>query len=205
LWVIPLIVLLCLFAAIVPVFYFALYCNEGTLHVPKRLRLLSLGAALTVGVMGALALPEWLRSVGPYWGAMKMLDWRIGATSILAAAREPRTISFFSTLVGEFSNLAYVVLLIALFRHGSDESYTDVPVSRLLSFVTKLAVITLGLFIVVEVGLIPYAYFQLRREALQLGQAPPGLDNSEATRALFSAVLLFIAPYVVYKSRLGSD
>jgi hypothetical protein len=47
-----------LFAAITPIFLFALYRNEGTLRFPKRLRLLSLTAALVFSTVVAVELPE---------------------------------------------------------------------------------------------------------------------------------------------------
>lgn len=207
-WIIPCIVLLYLFLASLPVFCFALYRNEGTLRFPKRLRLLSLAAAFVFSIMVALGLPEWIASLRPYWTAMKTLDWRIGATGILTAARDPRTISHFSTMLGEFSNLAYILLLIALFRHTSDESYQGVPVSRLLSFVTKVAVIAWGLwlaFILLTLVVTPYSYFQLRNYALQIGRTPPQLGGMVARniRSLLDQACLFVAPYTVYKSGLG--
>ena len=136
----PLVVLLTLFTAITPMFYFALYLDETVLHFPKRLRLLALVAASTFGVIVLTALSAWVRSLAAYFSAMKTFDWSVGATSFLAFARDPRTISQLSTLLGELSNIACILMLIAIFR-SADEPLDNVPVSRLLRVMTNVAVI----------------------------------------------------------------
>jgi membrane-bound ClpP family serine protease len=72
-----------LFTAIMPVFFFALYRNQGTLRFSKHLRLLSLIAALVFGLIVAWDLSGWVESIGSYWRTVSMLDWR----------RDPRTVN----------------------------------------------------------------------------------------------------------------
>ena len=192
--------------AIMPVFYFALYRNEGPLGFPKQLRLLSLAAALTLSVIVAAELPAWIGSLGPYWTAMRALDWTRGAISIVAAAQHPWTISHVSTLLGEFSNLACILLLIAFSRQITDESLPEIPVSRLLGLVAKVTVIAWGLWLafnLIRVVLTPYTYVQAWNYALQIGRTPPQLADlmAEPIRMLLQQACLFTAPYVVYKSR----
>jgi len=205
-WNIPLMVFVSFLTAIMPVFYFALYRNEGPLGFPKHLRLLSLAAALTLSVIVAAELPAWIGSLGPYWTAMRALDWTRGAISIVAAAQHPWTISHVSTLLGEFSNLACILLLIAFSRQITDESLPEIPVSRLLGLVAKVTVIAWGLWLafnLIRVVLTPYTYVQARNYALQIGRTPPQLADlmAEPIRMLLQQACLFTAPYVVYKSR----
>jgi hypothetical protein len=150
-WNILTFVLAYLFTPILPLFFFALYRNETTLRFSKRLRQLSLAAALVLGAIVAVDLVEWIGS--------------LGATSVLVGARAPRASSDVSVLLSEFSNLACILLLIAFFRQASDVSYTEVQVSRVFRFVTKLAVIVGALvvtFALVQLVLTPYSYLQLR-------------------------------------------
>ena len=155
------VVSLTLFTAIMPVFYFALYLNETVLHFPKRLRLLALLAASTFGVIVLTALPGWVRSLAAYLSALKTFDWSVGATSVFAFARDPRTIGQLSTLLGELSNIACILMLIAIFR-WAHEPLDNVPVSRLLRVMTKVAVICWGLvvaFLVLRLIAMPYVFF----------------------------------------------
>jgi len=204
-WIVPLLVLTYAFTAILPVFYFAVYRNYGTLRFPRRLRLLALAAACTFSIYVAVTVARWIESLGPYWSAMTTLDWRIGAASVLAAARAPGTINFVSSVLGTFSNLAYILMLIAVFRHASDPSELDLPISKPLIIVTKVAAITWGLvaaFNVVRIILIPYSYAGLRDYALQIGRRPPRVWDfaAELVPALVITACMFAGPYIVYKS-----
>jgi hypothetical protein len=209
LWLVPLLMLMCISVAIMPAFYFALYRNEGTLRLPKRLRSLSLAAAITFGTIIAVDLTRWIGTLGPYWTTLKMLDWRAGAVTVVIAVRNPRTISLVSSLLGEFSNIAFILLLTAFFRQAGDESCQDVPTSKLLTLVTKVAVIAWGLVVaglIVGLVLTPYDYFQLLRNTLPFGRTPPPLWPLmlQAVRRLLEQACLFTAPYVVYRSWRGS-
>jgi hypothetical protein len=208
---IPVVVSLTLFTAIMPVFYIALYLNETVLHFPKRLRLLALVAATTFGAIVLTALAAWVRSIAAYFSAMKTFDWSTGATSVLAFARDPRTIGAVSTLLAELSNIACILMLIAIFR-WADEPLYNVPISRMLRVMTKVAVISWGLvvaFLVLRVIAMPYVFFQLRAYAFQIGRTPPRLwvMMAEAIRTLLIQACLFATPYIVYRSqreRIGS-
>lgn len=205
-WMIPVVLFTYLFAAILPAFYFSLFRNKGTLRFPKRLRLLALAGACTYTVIVLIALPEWGRSWGPYVTAMTMLDWRAGATNVLTFVRDPRTIGQLSTVLGEFSNLASIMLLIAVFRWAGDPLDTDVPTSKLLRLVTKVAVITWGLvvaFLLVRLASMPFIFFQLRESLVKIGRRPPLLGDmmAEAMRTLLSQACLLAVPYIVYRSQ----
>ena len=54
------IILLILFAPIMPLFYFALYRNQATLPFQKDLRILAFGAALALGILIGTGLPDWI-------------------------------------------------------------------------------------------------------------------------------------------------
>ena len=200
-------VLVPLYTATLPAFYFALSRNEGSLRFPKRLRLLALLAAFTTGVIAIAGLPEWFRSLGSYLAA-PMFDWSVGASTVLTFARDPRTISQFAILLGEVSNIAYVLMLIAMFRQNSDGLETGAPTSRLLNRATRAAVFAWGLVVVaVLLGLLltPYTFYTIRQDVLQMGRTPPGFVYFfvRQLRTVLQQSCLFVAPYVVYKSQMG--
>jgi hypothetical protein len=179
-WSVPVIVFMCCVTAIMPTFYFALYRNEGTLHFSKRLRSLSLMAAIAYGLLEAVQMAKWSGT---------------STTSLIADS------------LAVLSDLATIWLLIVFFRHASDESLGDVPVSRQLNLLTKIAVITWGLVVagcVVRLPVMPFVYIQLRDAAINIGRKPPQLEAmiSEAVRTLLVQACLFVAPYVVYRSSL---
>ena len=186
-------ILVILYSAIIPIFYFALYRNEAPLYFLKRLRLLALIAAFTFAVIVLTTLPAWIRSLAAYLAVLAAFDWSIGANSVLAFVRDPRTIGQLSTLLGELSNIAGILMLIVIFRGADEPLEADVPVSRLLRVVTKVAVISWGLwvaFLVVRVIAMPFAFVQIRNYALQIGRTPPQLGEmmAEAIRTLLIPV-----------------
>ena len=200
---ITVLVLTILFSAIVPLFYFALYRNEAMLYFPKRLRLLALIAAVTFFVIVLTTLPAWIRSLGAYFAVLAAFDWRIGAASVLVFVRDPRTIGQLSTLLGEASNIACILMLNAIFRSANEPLQADISVSKLLRVMTKAAVITWRIVLViilVRLAALPYVLFRLRNDALQLGRTPPTFGDILAIRESLQWPCLFAAPYIVYKS-----
>jgi hypothetical protein len=194
------------FAAIMPVFYFALYRNEGTLRFTRELRLLSLAAAVSIGIVLAAGLPDWIESQGPYWTAIKTLDWRSGGTSLLPALRALKKINQFSTLLAALGDIAYILLLVALFRQGtSGDSTPDLPVSRWLKLVTTVAIIAWGIwaaFNLLRILSVPFTYAGIRSFDLQTGRTPPSFATVMLSdvRDFVTQASLFAAPFVVFKS-----
>lgn len=204
-WIIPVSALALLFTAIIPAFYFVLHRSEGTLHIPKRLRLLALATAFAAGTIALVELPSWIKTLGFYWAAVTTVDWKIGASSVLVFARDVRTIGLISILLAEFSNIAYILLLIAIFRQESDLLEIDVPISGQLNRVTKVAVIAWGMVVaavLVGLALTPYSFFTLRNLALQTGRTYPTFGDllAERIRNVFVQACLFAAPYIIYRS-----
>ncbi len=166
-----------------PLFYFALYRNRGTLRFPKNLRLLSLITAIVFGSYAA-------------WDS-----WR------WALAPDPRTIHHVGIFLGECSNLAYVLLLVTLFRQSSDElsGRADVFASRPLRLITKIVVIVWGIWVafnVLKLAAIPILYPLLQSIALRTRRAPPRLELwvFENAQMLLTQACLSVAPYVIYNS-----
>jgi len=199
-------VVLTLFTVTLPAFYFALYRDEAILHFPKRLRLLALVAALTFAVIVVATLPAWVRSLVAYFAGLSVLDWSTGATDVLVFVRDPRTIGHLYTLLGVLSNVAYVFVLIAIFRRADEPLENSVPVSRLLRIMTKVAVIAWGFaLLAVVLGLLstPYNFYALRNYALQIGRQPPAFGDMlvRQIRAVLLQACLFATPYIVYRSQ----
>jgi hypothetical protein len=180
-WTVPPIVLAFLITPILPVFYFAFSCHEGTLRLPKRLRLLSFAGALAGGMVVAAALPLWLEPFRPYPTTIKML-------------------------LSEFADLACILLLIALFRQSTDTPAIDIPASRLLRMATTAAVIEGGVllgFDLLALALTPWNYAHLR-DSVRPGTAMPPHAEADmiagAIRTLLDQICLFTAPWIVWRT-----
>src|SRR5713226_10145751 len=93
LWVIPVAVLVTLFSALMPAFYFALYRTESPLRLPRHFRSLSLTAALVFSIFMAVEFYQVARS-----GA-----W--GRTSVLTGASDAWNMNRVSILLGAFADL----------------------------------------------------------------------------------------------------
>ena len=193
------VVVLTALTAITPVFYFALYKNAGPLRIPRRLRLLALSCAFVDGLILATGLPKWVLSLVPYGQSMKTLDG-----GIAHFVRDPKPMEQVSLALQMLAEITYVFLLIAIFRQRSDRSETNAPVSRQLSLVTKVTVITLGFVMsVLLLGLLltPYTFYKLRNYPFPLvGMIPTfGELFIGQLKALLQEACLFAAPYIVYR------
>jgi hypothetical protein len=193
------IVLSSILLPIMPVFYFALYRNEGYLRFSERLRILALAAAVGMSVVTAEGLPRLLESLSSK-----------GSGSVLIEQRVPWTITDASYVAGVFSNIIYILLLIAVFRQPDSEPQSQVPISKFLSVITKVAVIAWTIWVafnLVRLLITPYTYSLLRNYALQNGVTPPPFRNivAGAARTLLSQSSLFALPYIVLRSSRRHD
>jgi hypothetical protein len=153
-----------LFSAILPLFYFALYRSEGTLRLPKRLRILSLVGVAAGGIVVATGLAQLVGSFGNSLTMTKML-------------------------LSDFVSLSCMLLLITFFREAKGTPGIDIPVSRLLAFMSTVAVLAGGLWFAFNLfGLV----VALRNRA--------STDMITGTiRTLLEQVCLFTAPFIVFK------
>ena len=131
----------------------------------------------------------------------RILDRR--SSSILA---DPGTAELAYVLLSEFYNLGYLALLIGLSCRRSDEELMGAPISTQLKAVAKMAVVVLGIWVAFEMLRLlgtPYAYFQTRDFASQLGKTPPQFlpMMTRMSREFLIQACLLAAPYVVYKSQ----
>lgn len=177
-WVIPAILFITLVSAIMPVFYFALYRDEGTMRFPRPLRKLALVAAVAYLIATALRLQAW----DGYWHV--------------------------STAVGLLANFAYILLLVSMSRESGEVPSAQVPPSDLLSTVTKLAVIAWGIWVAFQVVRLPYVAFTypfMKRIAYQVGRSAPSLREmlTDVLLTFFSQASLLAAPYIVWRSGFG--
>ena len=177
-FVIPLILLTTLVTAIMPVFYFALYLDEGTMQFPRPLRKLALAAAATYGIVAALRLQAF---VGPWkWDAV----------------------------LGLLGNLAYILLLVSMSREVSEDPIEPVPVSNLLSAVTQVAVIAWGIWVafqLVRIAIVVFTYASLKQFAYRLSRTSPSLHDMamDVILTFLTQASLLAAPYIVWRSGFG--
>lgn len=101
-WLIPIAVFSVLSSAILPVFFLALYRNEGMWRIPKPLRKLSVASAIFLGLFVVAALR--VESLDPYF---------IGRGGL---ADRARLVSHISSLVNAFSDASLLFLLTSFFR-----------------------------------------------------------------------------------------
>lgn len=135
-------------------------------------------------------------------------EWRTGARSLRGWLENPVTVREFATSTGIADTVSYVLLLIALFRQSDDSGRSEVPVSRLLTVVTKIGVVVAGLivgFLLIRVLIAPYLYSLTREMAAQAGRNPPPTINliRDTIRDLLVGACYSTAPVLVYMSIRG--
>jgi hypothetical protein len=197
-WMIPALVFAVLISVIMPVFYFALFRNEGPLQFPKHLRPLSLAAALLFAITMASGFLPWAGPFGPGEN-----------TSVLTEVSGALNVRHIAALLGVLSNLAYLLLLVTFFQHSNAESNEASSRSAFLTFIAKVAVMVWAVWLVFNVARLliftPYSYFEIRDYLGRMGRTPPLLRDMMA-QSLLNLVeqgCLFTAPFVVYRSRSG--
>jgi len=190
---IAVIVVVYAFTAIVPLFYFALYRNEGDLPVSRNLRWMALTAAAVIGILSIAAVPGWIASL--------QID------NVLHGAARPWTINDTSSLLGLIANLAGILLLASFFRLAGDgPSESAAAVSKQLRILTKIAIIAGGIVAVgcvVGLAATPWVYFEIRARSLEVGSSNASLTfwrfTLDRVRAAVAAVSVYIAPFVVWQ------
>jgi len=192
-WITPVAAMTVLFSAILPVFYFAVYRNEGPLRFSRRLRLLAIAAAFVLGLNLAVDLPPWIGSLG-----------REGTKSVLIPERGSWTLGDISVVFGILSSAASGFMMITVFRHVNEETDAFAPASKFFRVVTKVAVTAWGIWVafnLCRLVLTPYSNAMIRRVAFQVGRTPPPFHDAvaEATRTLLSQASLFTGPYVIWR------
>jgi hypothetical protein len=186
LWIIPLILLVFLFGALMPLFYLALFRNADAIHVPRRLRRIALAGILGLSLYVATTIP----------GVIGSIHAQDGSTQLLRGG------------LLEISNLSAILLLVALSREAGDGAGTGQRMSKWFRWVTVAGVITLFAWLAIgclRVAISPLLYIQLRDAASANGRTLPsyGAFLSEIVRqALPSAP--FVSTHILYKSRYKS-
>jgi hypothetical protein len=177
-WVIPLLLLASLGAAIMPVFYFALYRDKGAMWFPASLRKLALAGAMTLAIVMVAGFQAW-----------------------------PATLNW-SYAFGLLANLTYVLLLVAISREAREQPSEQMPVAEFLRVVTQVAVLGWGIWVAFQLVRIPgviLTYPSLKTYAYQVGRTPPPLLGMvrDVTLTFFSQASLLAAPYIVWRSYYG--
>ncbi len=154
---------------------------------------MSLIAAIAFGVIIAADLPAWMESLDLYLTRASAFGW----------GGDSETASTLIRLVGEASNVSYLLLLIAIYRAPAGESS---PSSGLLEVVSRIAVVTAGLWLVynlVSTAAAPYIFWEHREEIQRTGRDPEIIRHmlSGPLRNLLTAACIFAAPYIVCMSQ----
>lgn len=183
-------------AVIAPVFYFALWQNKSALVINRRLRNLGLIASIIGGLLVVISAQSFIASVNQY--LLRVRAFGFGT--------DPESIQFAVSVVGEASNIALVLLLIAFYK--APESQPDEPQSTFLEIVSRVDVMICGLLVILsllQMGYAPHLFLEHRDQLAraseeQQSQFFRGFWTSQISRVL-TTFCLFVAPYVVSMSR----
>jgi hypothetical protein len=170
---------------------------------------LALGAALSLGLLLFLSLPQWIGLLASYLSALRTVQWSTGTPAIWNVARDPRTIYHVTTLLAEVSSLAIILLLISFYRYRNEEEGSNVAVSGFLRIATRTAVVIWGMWLgfnLIRGILAPYTYLQLRNYAAQMRRPAPEAATvvGELLKTMLTVACLFCVPYIVSRGLEGS-
>jgi hypothetical protein len=204
-WTILAWVALALLGVLILSFFYALSRDRATLVLPDHLRLIALGAAIILAVIGFRVFGEWAFGIRDDWSFLTDKDWRAGAGSIRSVLEDPVTAREFASSTNTAAVVSYVLFLIALFRQKDDSARSDVPVSKFLAVVTRITLFVAGMivaFLLFRVFMTPYVYSQLREVAAQVGRNLPPFFYliRDTVRDLLVGACYFTAPFLVYMS-----
>lgn len=202
-WIVLALIVAALFTAVLPVFLFTLYRNQGALHVPRGLGRLSLAGAIALGAVVLLNLARSPGSLSPRLEALRGVDWRSGGSAFSAAIRQSATAGILSDALSLLSDASYIALLVAISRYGAGSSDSETRASNALILAARSAAFALGVwgaFSAARALLAPTAYESLR-EAVPPGRLPSLTRYAwEPVSDLVVAAGLWIAPFVIYRS-----
>ena len=203
-WNIALAALFNCFAVIPLLLFFALYRDEGTLHVPVRLQRWAMAGAVTLVGLMALLLPNSLRSLTVYATQLRLLNWQDAKGALSLIVHAPVTWAQVTILTSLASNLALILLLVALSLQPSEEPLVEVPISTLLRDVSRIAVLAWGVWIalnLLRVGAVPFTYPTILDQAARMGVRPPGYWDLmwETLRPLLDGFPIYLVSYIVLK------
>jgi hypothetical protein len=139
------------------VLFAILWRSDATLSVSKRLRYWALGAA---GVHTLSAAPQaywWFRSLAADWPG---LQWSQGGAAFRTIWEWAATLNLgreFWNAAAIFANVAFVLFLIAVFRHRDETSQAGARQSRLLRETAALATGAAGLSVLWLLAAEPFA------------------------------------------------
>jgi hypothetical protein len=196
-WVTPAAVLIAFITATLPLFYFALFRNDGTLHFARRFRRLALAGALSLGLYVAIAVLEVIGVFGTSSTGSVLFHSRSNASEAAVS------------VLAQLSYVPVILLTIALYRQSDGESNTCPAISQLLRISATACVVVLGIGLAINAFRLlvsPLAYF-LR------SYAPPAVGESGSFVTIVARTLpeflssfgIFVAPYIFYKSRSQGD
>jgi hypothetical protein len=192
-WAVPLMLIVAVTSLTVPLFYYCLSSNHGTLQLSRRMQSLCSAGVLALVAAVVIALPMVIRPFVPQ------------DISVLTHERTSWTIADLSNLITLLSNVVYALPLIALSAMPRDISEPQHSASRLLRVVATTVTIVGGLIVsllLLRLVLMPLTYPGLRDAALQIGRTPPKLGTmvGESAWMALEQFGLFVAPYVVWRS-----
>jgi hypothetical protein len=181
------------FMAIVPVFCFALYRNEGPVPISRRRRWVAWAAVAVIGL-------DWARAASAWIGSFRH-------KSVLDTATRSWTTGDTSLALGLIGDLAMIVLLVVLARRAGDApAESCAATSRLLRVTARIAVITGAVVAVgglIVVGATPWIYAVIRDRATETGvPITQGMFLRLAWERTWSTLALvsnFAAPLMVWE------
>jgi hypothetical protein len=205
LWIVPLLAIGYVGALAPIAFFFAVSQNEAPLRTSRRMRRVSLAAAIAGSIVLADGLIRWIASLRYGLLGLHDLDFRTGGNTISAVAQDRVFIGLVSDLLALLVVASCISVLIALLRRPDDEPQPERPASPRLTTVTKFAMVVGGITLAafsIQLLATPFTYLTMRDLSLHAGRRPPpfGALFIDVLRNLAVQITLWAAPFVVYQS-----
>lgn len=179
-WILPSSTFILCLSAILPLFYFALARDAGSMRFPRYLRKLALVAALAGCIVAVLRL------------------------------QVPGALSDWPSVISLLSNAAYLLLLLVISHEPGELPRPQVPPSTFLVRITRVAVVVWGAWVAfqfVRLAIVASTYGQLTQLAAQVGRAAPTRQEIMVDIILTfgSQAALLAAPFIVWRSGFGRN
>jgi hypothetical protein len=155
------------------------------LRISSNLRCLALFAAVATALDLLWYLFRWIQSL-----------------QFLSQFQQPSAGSVIALTLTFPTEVAYILFLIAIFRHTRNSPRSDTDDDRLLRWVAKISVVFWSLVLVGILGAAIYVAVEYQELAHQFGREMPSLGSEllERARIFLQMACLMVPPYIVHKS-----
>ena len=182
----PLVGIVTILVAAIPLsFLVVLYRSNVELRISSNLRCLALFAAAATALDLLRYLLRWIQSL-----------------QFLSQFQQPSARSVIAFTLTLLAEIAYILFLVAIFRHTNNPLLSDAHDGRLLRWVAKISVVFWSLVLVGILGAAIYVAVEYQELSHQFGREMPSLGSEllERARIFLQMACLMVPPYIVHRS-----